>query len=101
MKPDVVSGLANATWPVLLLDEAGVIHNANPAAVDVFGPTAATGSTSISGFWPDENGVSAVNFLLRAENSSGIVLPLKLIGQTGISQAYQACVCFVPADGRK
>ncbi len=101
MKPEVVSGLVNANWPVLLLDEAGVIHSANPAAAQAFGPQAAAGSAPLANFWLAENPVSPADFLAAAGSAPGVFLPIKLLGQGGISQSYQACVCSASGDGRK
>src|ERR1700722_11447551 len=101
MKPDVVSGLVNAGWPVLLLDEAGVIHHANPAAVTALGAAAGVGSAPLANFWLAENTGTPAAFLARAETTPGAALPLRLRGDGGAQLVHQACVCSVLAEGRK
>ncbi|HWY76457.1 MAG TPA: hypothetical protein VN281_12615, partial [Verrucomicrobiae bacterium] len=80
MKLDVVFGLEGATWPSLLVDGAGVIRQANRAAIQAFGPNVAPGSASLSAIWLAENDVAPAPFLVRAQESPNTAPPLKLLG---------------------
>ena len=101
MKADVVYGLLNASWPVLIVDEAGVIQNANPAAVEVFGPSVANGSTPLISLWLAENDGTPAQFLARWKLSPATPVRLKLLAAGGLTLAYQASVCPVPDAEKK
>ena len=101
MKSDVVSGLASAAWPALLVDKTGMIHNANPAAVAAFGPALGKGATPLASIWLAENDVSPVEFFARWELSPTAVVSLKLLGLGGVSLTHQACICALAEGGQK
>jgi len=101
MNSDVVLGLSEAAWPVLLLDEAGMVESANPAAVRVFGSALAGGPAPLASVWPAENGVSAEQFLALCEQPATAAVPLKLQGPGGIGLSYLACVCAISDGGKK
>lgn len=92
MKLDVLNGLANAGWPVLLTDEEGNILNANPAATAAFGPAAAPGAT-LAAIWLAENDASPAELLARAGQAAGGLVPMKLLAAGGDPAVYSACVC--------
>ncbi len=100
MKSDVVLGLLNASWPVLLVDGAGMIHGANTVAELALGSNMAGGTTSLAALWPTDNQGSPVEFLTRWEVSPTPMVSLKLRGVTGTSLAFQACICLVADDGK-
>src|SRR5581483_7432561 len=93
MKSDVVSGLAKAAWPAFLVNEAGVIQEANPAAVQAFGQALGNGSASLASIWLAENDASPSEFLARWERSPAAMVQLKLLGTGGVSLVHQTCVC--------
>lgn len=101
MKSDVVSGLASAAWPAFLVDAAGVVYNANPAAVAAFGPAFGKGATPLASIWLAENDASPVEFLIRWERSPSAVVQLKLLGSGGNILAHQACICTFTDDAQK
>jgi two-component system cell cycle sensor histidine kinase/response regulator CckA len=101
MKSDVVAGLSNASWPVLLVDEAGVIQNANAAAIQVFGASLNNGSTPLAALWLAENEGNCAGFLSRGELAPAAPVHLKLKGAGGAGVAFLACVCAVKDDGKK
>ena len=80
MKSDAFAALMNASWPVLLVDESGLIHNANTVAAQTFGPGATNGSTPLSSFWLPANEASVTRFLIAWETSPTALTPLKLRG---------------------
>ena len=92
MKQDALNGLASAGWPVLLLDGAGTILNANPAAAAMFGPAAEPGAV-LAAIWLAENDASPPDFLARAERNPSAMLPVKLLGAGGVPASYSACLC--------
>jgi len=97
MKLDVVFGLEGATWPSLLVDGAGVIRQANRAAIQAFGPNVAPGSASLSAIWLAENDVAPAPFLVRAQESPNTAPPLKLLGDGGVTLTFQPAVCPISA----
>ena len=92
MKMDALNGLASAGWPALLLDGAGTILNANPAAAALFGPAAEPGAV-LAAIWLAENDASPPDFLARAERNPSAMLPVKLLGAGGLPASYSACLC--------
>ena len=92
MKLDALNGLASAGWPVLLLDGAGTVLAANPAAAASFGPAAEPGA-ALAAIWLAENDASPPEFLARAERAPAALLPVKLLGAGGVPASYSACLC--------
>ena len=92
MKSDALNGLANAGWPVLLLDGAGTVVLANPAAAAMFGPAAAPGA-ALAAIWLAENDVSPAGVLALAERAPAAMSPVKLLGAGGIPASFLAGVC--------
>jgi two-component system cell cycle sensor histidine kinase/response regulator CckA len=98
MKSEVVKGLAGAGWPVLLTDPAGAILNANPAAARAFGPAVTGTSASLGAIWLAENDASPADFLVRCQRAPATLLPLKLLGDGGVPNTWQAAICAL-SDG--
>ncbi|MDB6065677.1 MAG: putative Histidine kinase [Pedosphaera sp.] len=101
MKSDAVFGLANASWPAVLTDEAGTILDANPAAIQVFGPAVAEASTSLASIWLAENGITPDGFLVRWEQSPTSTVKVKLLGAGGVTLSFQASICTLLSAGQK
>jgi hypothetical protein len=62
MKSDVAFGLENAGWPALMVDAAGAICRANPAAAELFGAAVTGDSPRLSTVWSPENTSAAEQF---------------------------------------
>ena len=62
MKSDLGFALENAGWPALLVDAAGAICRANPAATSLFGAVLAGESPRLSAIWSPENSIAADQF---------------------------------------
>jgi two-component system, cell cycle sensor histidine kinase and response regulator CckA len=92
MKSDALNGLAKAGWPVLLLDGAGTIVIANPAAAAAFGPAAEPGA-ALAAVWLAENDAPPAQFLARADRTPAAMLPVKLLGPGGVPVSYAAWLC--------
>ena len=101
MKSDIVYGLVGATWPALLMDEAGAIHNVNPAAVRVLGPSMADGTGTLPALWRPDNQGTAAELLKRCATEAAVNVPLKLLGKKGESLSYQASICAIQDEGKK
>jgi len=98
MKTDVAFGLENAGWPALLVDAAGRICGASPAARGLFG-TALTGtSPSLAAIWAPENPTTANEFLAQWERSSVPTLFLKFRDKDGHAVGYLTSICPLTSD---
>ncbi|HWF18388.1 MAG TPA: ATP-binding protein [Verrucomicrobiae bacterium] len=101
MKSDVVFGLLDASWPVLLVGETGVIQMANKKAVETLGPTVETGSTPLESLWRIENNIAPAEFFVRCEASPSTPASIRLKGAGGVDFWFQAWVSIFVDDGKK
>jgi len=101
MKPEVIFGLESAPWPALLIDASGVVMRANSAAATAFGGALSGDAPLLSAIWPTENGMTAVDFLRRWEQSPMPVVNLKFRAPNGPMAACTVSVCTFAKDGRK
>jgi signal transduction histidine kinase len=101
MKPEVIFGLESAPWPALLVDANGVVMRANTAATAAFGGALSGDAPLLSAIWPAENGMTAVDFLRRWEQSPMPVVNLKFRAPSGPMAACTVSVCTFTKDGRK
>jgi signal transduction histidine kinase len=95
MKSEVVHGLANANWPVLVVDETGTVRHSNPAAAQVLGPGVALSGTMLSSFWLADNELPLDDFLKNLESAQSGTFAVKLMGIGHVSVPFQAYVCPV------
>jgi signal transduction histidine kinase len=101
MKPDLVFILENAGWPALLLDGAGVILRANPAAVKAFGPVLEGETPLLSAIWSAENGLTVEQFLAHWGNSPTETTALKFVIRGGGVGVFSMLICsFIHDDGK-
>src|SRR5664279_5117367 len=101
MKSDVAFALENAGWPALLVDGAGVLCGASPAAKSLFGAALAGESPLLSAVWAPENTTTADHFLAQWERSAVPTLLLKFRGRDGRAAGYLTSICALTTDGRK
>jgi two-component system, cell cycle sensor histidine kinase and response regulator CckA len=101
MKSDVVYGLVNATWPVILVDEAGGIHNVNPAALRAFGPSLTDGTGTLQALWAPENPGTVEELFSRCAGQAQVNVPLKLLGKGGKTLSHSAGICSILDEGKK
>jgi two-component system, cell cycle sensor histidine kinase and response regulator CckA len=101
MKSDVAFALENAGWPALLVDSAGAILRANPAAAGLIGSALAGESPSLSAIWSPENSSAADQFLSQWELSPVPTVPLKFKGKGGQAASYLTSICAFTGDGQK
>jgi len=101
MKPEIVFGLESAPWPALLVDANGVVMRANAAATTAFGGALSGDAPLLAAIWPPENGMTAVDFLKRWEQSPMPVVNLKFRAPNGPMAACTVSICTFAKDGRK
>ncbi len=87
---EVPFALTNADWPALVVDKAGAIVRANPAAARVFGAAARKGAP-LGGIWAAENAAAPEKFL--AEPAQGEGLPVQLRAESGTIMSFHAQIC--------
>ncbi len=101
MKPEIIFGLESAPWPALLVDGNGVVMRANSAAAAAFGGALSGETSLLSAIWPAENGITAVDFLTRWQQSPQPVVNLKFRAPNGPMAACSVSICTFAKDGRK
>ncbi|HEX3800676.1 MAG TPA: ATP-binding protein [Verrucomicrobiae bacterium] len=100
MKSDVVLGLQNASWPVLLVDGARTIHSANAMAAEVFGSNITGTANSLAAIWAEDNANTPAHFLSFWQAAPSPTARMKLRGVAGVSVAYLACIATL-AEGEQ
>jgi len=101
MKPEVVFGLENATWPALLVNMAGAVTLANTAAKNLFGPALANPSVQLAAIWSPENGSVATEFVSFWLQSPTAVTNLKFKTAGGSMATYTTAICQFSNNGEK
>jgi signal transduction histidine kinase len=93
MKPEVVFGLENATWPTLLVNTAGAATWANAAAKNVFGAALAVAPAQLASIWAPENGGGATEFVSLWLRSPAAVSTLKFKTAGGATATFSTAIC--------
>ena len=93
--------LAQAAWPVLLVDAAAVIRRFNTAAQRMFGGKLEGAGTPLSAIWAPENPSDPVQFLTQIRQSPPVLLPLRLRGPQPTAIAFLAAAGDVVEGGGK
>jgi nitrogen-specific signal transduction histidine kinase len=101
MKPETVFALEQADWPAMLVDTAGVVHHANPAAHHRFATSWAGGSPRLTSIWSPENEQTADHFLAQSEMAPVPILTLKFRAPDGAAVPCQTSVCVLAGEGPK
>jgi two-component system cell cycle sensor histidine kinase/response regulator CckA len=101
MKPEVVFGLDNATWPALLVSSGGAVLLANAAARTLFGPALNSDHAEISAIWAPSNGVQPMAYLGSWEKSSVTPVDLKFQAEGGIEKKFSTAIAVFHRDGQK
>jgi two-component system, cell cycle sensor histidine kinase and response regulator CckA len=101
MKSDLNFALENAAWPALLVDAAGIICRANPAAASLFGAVLAGESPRLSAVWSPDNSSQPDQFLAQWERSTAPTVPLKFQAKGGHAVSYLTSICAFTKDGQK
>src|ERR1035441_6789373 len=101
MKSDVAFALENAGWPALLVDGAGTICGASPAAKGLFGTALDGESPRLAAVWSPENSSTADELLAQWERSAAPTLLLKFQGKGGRAVGYLTSICALTKDGGK
>jgi two-component system, cell cycle sensor histidine kinase and response regulator CckA len=101
MKSDVSFALENAGWPALLVDAAGAICRANPAAASLFGAVLAGESPRLLAIWSPDNSSGPDQFFVQWERSAAPTVPLKYRARGGHTVGYLTSICAFTRDGQK
>jgi two-component system cell cycle sensor histidine kinase/response regulator CckA len=101
MKSDVAFALENAGWPALLVDGAGTICGASPAAKSLFGAALDGESPRLAAIWSPENTSTTDQLLAQWERSAAPSLLLKFQANDGRTVGYLTSICAFTKDGGK
>jgi two-component system, cell cycle sensor histidine kinase and response regulator CckA len=101
MKSDVGFALENAGWPALLVDGAGAICGASPAAKSLFGAALESDSPRLAAIWSSENTSTADQLLAQWERSAAPTLLLKFQVKGGRAVGYLTSICGLTKDDQK
>jgi signal transduction histidine kinase len=101
MKSDVGFALENAGWPAFLVDAAGAVCRANPAAASLFGAVLAGESPRLSAVWSPDSSGGADQFLAQWERSAAPTVSLKFRAKGGHTVGYLTSICAFTRDGQK
>jgi signal transduction histidine kinase/CheY-like chemotaxis protein len=101
MKSDVAFALENAGWPALLVDGAGTICGASPAARNLFSTALNGESPRLAAVWSPENTSTADQLLAQWEHSAVPTLLLKFQAEDGRAVGYLTSICALTKDDRK
>lgn len=101
MKPEVVFGLENATWPAMLVNTAGAVMLANTAAKDIFGPALGSGAAQFASIWSPENGGGATEFISLWLQAPAAVTTLKFKTSSGSIATYSTAISKFTNSGEQ
>ena len=101
MKPEVVFGLENATWPALLVNTAGAVTLANTAAKNIFGAALVDSAAQLAAIWSPENGGGATEFVSLWRQSPAAVTTLKFKTSSGATGTFTAAICQFTNNGEQ
>src|SRR4051812_22824843 len=100
MKPDALVALEQAPWPVLLVDGAGAVADANKLGRTLFGPVLTAHQAQFLSIWSPDNPGTYQEFFVLAERSPTL-LPLKLLTENGFALSYLASLCAASNDQQR
>jgi CheY-like chemotaxis protein len=101
MKPEIIFGLENATWPALLVDGKGIIVLGNSAASGVFGPAVSGPEPKLGSVWSAENGVAPEDFFAMWEGAPIAVTDLKFKTLNGQFSVFSVAVAVFLHDNQQ
>ncbi len=101
MNLDSTFTFEQAGWPALLVDSAGKVCRANPAALRRFGSELERSSLSLAAIWSAENTGTAENFLAQWERSPAPTVGIRLRTKEGQSSRVLCSVCSFLREDRK
>ncbi|MBM3879188.1 MAG: response regulator [Verrucomicrobia bacterium] len=100
MKLNLTLNLDEVSWPALLVDAAGVVRRANPAAATLFGLPPEGGASFAQDLWAPDNPGTALAYLQKLSGPTP-PQPLRLRTPQGASVAFQATVANLIREGAK
>src|ERR1041385_1217987 len=101
MISDIPFSVELANWPVLVLDDTGLLQSANGPAKKPFGAVLEAATTRSNAIGSQDNELTPELFLARSERSAPGPQPLKLKGSDGKTLEFQGFVsAFTHHDKR-
>jgi len=101
MNPAFVLAFENAAWPVLALDNGGMIVHANRAAITALGAILKPDGTSAASIWSPENELSWEALLTKANPPPGGRMTLRFRTESGATAAFETSICSFTSDQEK
>jgi len=101
MTTDAINSLANARWPVLLVDPTGAIAEMNSAARRLFEALPTAAALSLKDIWHAENAQSVEKFLASLDNNTAPVTNLKVWSKDGLMQTAWVSWCRIEQEQHK
>jgi two-component system, cell cycle sensor histidine kinase and response regulator CckA len=101
MKSDVVFGLENAGWPVLLLNSTLQIERANSIAARLLGLAPQPEEPALASIWSLQNGTTADKFFDAWERSPTPTTRVKLGAKDGDLVSFPISICTFFNGGEK
>jgi signal transduction histidine kinase len=100
-KLDVGLLLDSAAWPALLVDPAGIIKRANPAAIELFGNGLHTPSISILSILSGETQSDPAKYLTQLERTASAAMALTFKIKDGSTVTVPTSFCAFTREGEK
>jgi two-component system, cell cycle sensor histidine kinase and response regulator CckA len=100
MKSEGAFLFESAAWPVLVLNESGVIEFGNRAAATYLGPLVQSGDASVASIWASENELTWEAFWARVARFPGESRPLKFLTKGGTIVSFEGYVSFFTKDSQ-
>jgi signal transduction histidine kinase/CheY-like chemotaxis protein len=101
LKSELFAALETVAWPALLVDEGGVILDANAAATSSFGSTLGQGAAALDAIWAPANPVKPAAILSRWDQAPTPVSPVKFTLVDGAVATFQCALAPVETAGRR
>lgn len=92
------SVLEAAAWPVLLVNGAAVVRNANSAGRTFFGEKIATPAAQLAVFWTSENELTPGAFIARVREAKAFNTTLRMRGKGLTITPFAAAACVQGDD---
>ncbi len=101
MKSEVIAAFEQAPWPAMLVDSAGAVHCANPAAAKIFGAPLEVENPKLAVIWSIENSRTIEEFLGEVEAAGAVSAPLRFHVRGGQTLGFVVAACVRILDARK
>lgn len=86
---------------MLLVEDTGIIQNANAKAVEALGTSLGNGLTTLGSFWLPENEGAPAEFLARCPAAPTTAVTLRLRGANGVALSSRVWISSFTEEGKK